>query len=356
MAAQVLASQRRIGWWLHCTAGAVFGMVVLGGVTRLTRSGLSMVDWKPTQGWPPRSPEEWDAEFDKYKQFPEYQKINRWMDVEEFKKIYYMEFAHRTYGRALGVVYGLPLAYLMLTGRARAAGGAKLQLQLLGLLGMGGAQGLVGWWMVKSGLQEQTIVTSEPRVSPYRLCAHLCMAVGLYSGLLWTGWTVMHPQRVAKFPATRAFKLASLAVTGVVCTTLTSGAFVAGNDAGRAFNDWPMYAGRWVPQGIWNPALGVRNFLENTATVQFDHRMLAYATLATVTGVWWQAEKQLASSGKHALVGFRALGVLVWAQAALGIATLMTVVPVSLGSLHQAGALTVWTVALYAQHCLRYVR
>lgn len=315
-----------------------------------------MVDWKPTQGWPPRTPQEWEQEFEKYKQFPEYQRINRWMDVEEFKKIYYMEFAHRTYGRALGVMYGLPLAYFMLSGKASRVGGAKLQLQLLGLLGMGASQGLVGWWMVKSGLQEQTIVTQEPRVSPYRLCAHLSMAVGLYSGLLWTGWTVMNPTRMAKFPATRGFKTASLLGAGLIATTLTSGAFVAGNDAGRAFNDWPMYAGKWIPQGIWKPEMGFRNFLENTATVQFDHRMLAYTSLATVTGLWYWAEKQLKTSSKTALNAFRTLGVLVWAQAGLGVVTLMTVVPVSLGAMHQAGALTVWTVALYAQHALRYVR
>ena len=341
-----------MAYWLIGTASAVFGMVVLGGVTRLTRSGLSMVDWRPQQNLPPMTDQEWHNEFEKYKQFPEYKVLNRGMTVDEFKRIYYMEWAHRTYGRALGLLYGLPMFYFLVSGRAKRAGGVNLQLKLLGLLAMGGSQGLVGWWMVKSGLEEPAIITKEPRVSPYRLCAHLTMAVGLYSGLLWTGWSLFRPT-VLPVPNPR-FRLISFATTTLVGTTLMSGAFVAGNDAGRAFNDWPFFAGEWIPKGIWKENLGYRNFLENTATVQFDHRMLAYSTLAAVTGVWRVAEKQ--SLPSKSLLGFRAMAGFAWLQAGLGIVTLMTVVPVSIGAAHQAGALTVWTCALYAQHALRHVR
>lgn len=347
-------ADRAMAFWLLGTGSAVFGMVVFGGMTRLTRSGLSMVDWKPTQNMPPITKAEWEAEFNKYKQFPEYKLLNRGMTVEEFKSIYYMEWGHRTYGRVLGLVYGLPLLYFMASGRARAVGGSNLQMKLMGLFAMGGSQGLVGWWMVKSGLDEKTIVTSEPRVSPYRLCAHLTMAVGLYTGLLWTGWSLLRPTRVVP-RGSPGFRMAATLTTSLVGTTMLSGAFVAGNDAGRAFNDWPMYAGRWIPEGIWKAKLGWKNFLENTATVQFDHRMLAYSTLAAVTGVWYRAEK-VPNLDRKALIGFRALTGAAWAQAALGIITLMTIVPVSLGSLHQAGALTVWTCALYAQHAMRFVK
>lgn len=347
-------TDKLMGIWLLTTGSAVFGMVVLGGVTRLTRSGLSMVDWKPQQNFPPITEKEWELEFEKYKQFPEYKLLNKGMSLEEFKGIYYMEWGHRTCGRALGLIYGLPMVYFLLSGRASKAGGRNLQLKLLGLFVMGGSQGLVGWWMVKSGLEEPQIITKEPRVSPYRLCAHLTMAVGLYTGLVWTGWSILKPNRIP-FPASSKFETAANLTTLLIGTTMLSGAFVAGNDAGRAFNDWPFFAGRWIPEGIWKEKLGYKNFLENTATVQFDHRILAYSTLAAVTGLWYRSEKVPLMPNK-ATLGFRHLLGFAWAQAGLGIITLMTIVPVSLGALHQAGALTLWTTALFVQHALRYAK
>lgn len=213
--------------------------------------------------------------------------------------------------------------------------------------------------MVKSGLEEPEVKHKEPRVSPYRLTAHLVMAVGLYSGLLWTAWSLHRPQ-LAAVPASKFltnFKTRSGLVTALVGTTMVSGAFVAGNDAGRAFNDWPFFAGDWLPEGLWKKDMGYKNFLENTATVQFDHRMLAYSTLAGTSGIWYMAAKAPAGTVPlKARSGFRYVGLAAWAQASLGIVTLMTVVPVSLGSLHQAGALIVWTFSLYAQHALRYIR
>jgi len=218
--------------------------------------------------------------------------------------------------------------------------------------------------MVKSGLSHDIPEYKEVRVSAYRLTAHLAMAVGLFSGLLWTGWSALHPERAAKAAlaqgAARSVSRASHALTTLALATMLSGGFVAGNDAGRAFNDWPLYAGRWVPDGIWRDNLrpAWRNLAENTATVQFDHRTLAYTTLATATGLAVVAERAAARGAIPAAAhtGARAVAGLVWAQAALGIAALVTVVPVSLGSLHQAGALTVWTGSLYVMHALRYVR
>ena len=353
-AAEPPARDKLMGAWLFSTAALVFGMVVLGGATRLTRSGLSMVDWSPLGRLPPSTTEEWQREFDRYKTFPE-GKQNPRMTLDEFKFIFFMEWAHRTYGRFLGLFYGLPLAYFLASGRAKAVGKTGA---LLALLGLGGTQGLVGWWMVKSGLKHDLPLDKEVRVSPYRLTAHLAMAVTLFSGLLWTGWSVVHPSRVAKAAINRPVSGGAHAVVALVFATMMSGGFVAGNDAGRAFNDWPLYAGNLTPEGLWKSDLGWRNITENTATVQFDHRNLAYATLATSTLLLAKSEAQAKAGNLSpaARNGVRVLAAAAWGQACLGIATLMTVVPVSLGALHQAGALTVYTTALYVMHAVRFVR
>eukprot|EP00511_Aplanochytrium_stocchinoi_P006071 CAMPEP_0204830946 /NCGR_PEP_ID=MMETSP1346-20131115/9500_1 /ASSEMBLY_ACC=CAM_ASM_000771 /TAXON_ID=215587 /ORGANISM="Aplanochytrium stocchinoi, Strain GSBS06" /LENGTH=305 /DNA_ID=CAMNT_0051961563 /DNA_START=356 /DNA_END=1270 /DNA_ORIENTATION=+ len=275
-----------MGYWLLGVSGAVFGMVVLGGVTRLTRSGLSMVDWK-LQGRPlPRNEEEWALEFEKYKQFPEYKRINMGMTLDEFKEIYFLEWAHRMWGRGLGLVYGLPCFYFIVSGKAKAIPG--MVPKLIALLGLGAAQGLVGWWMVKSGLTEDPNVYKDPRVSPYRLAAHLTAALCLYSGLVWTGLTALNPNRML-IPNIAVRRMRSVGLLSVLFTGITffSGAFVAGNDAGHAYNDWPKYAGKWIPDELWDSSLepGWRNVFENTATVQFDHRNFAYTTALVVLGV-----------------------------------------------------------------------
>lgn len=367
-AAARVAADRGVGLWLLGVSGAVFGMVVVGGVTRLTRSGLSMVDWRPQGSMLPHTDAQWAVEFDKYKQFPEYQKLNVDMSLEEFKRIYFMEWAHRMWGRGLGVVFGLPLIYFLARGRIQKLPG--MASKMLALLCMGGSQGLVGWWMVKSGLEEPATEFKEPRVSPYRLTAHLVMALGIYSGLLWTGLSALSPNALPlpALPAkaaeaanvvrrVRGLGLGALVLAGV---TFVSGAFVAGNDAGRAYNDWPLYAGAWVPAELWDASLqpAWRNFCENTATVQFDHRNLAYCTLAATLSLFalakrpgsWPALPRAAQIGLHSMAG------MVTVQVLLGISTLMMFVPVSLGSLHQAGALTLWTTMLYTQHALRFLR
>ena len=352
-------SDKQIAAWLLGTAGAVFGMVVLGGVTRLTRSGLSMVDWRPEGSMLPRTDEEWRVEFEKYKRFPEFKRINQSMDIEEFKFIYFLEWAHRMWGRALGVIFAVPLAGFLLKGRIKKTP-AKLPTRLPLLLLMGGSQGLVGWWMVKSGLEEPKDKRKDPRVSPYRLAAHLTMAVGLYSGLLWTGFTCMHPNRLAanafsSVPRVRMFATSAL---GLVGTTMLSGAFVAGNDAGHAYNDWPFYAGRMIPEDVWDPDLKPqwRNYFETTGTVQFDHRNLAYITAPLVWGTYALARKNPATLPPAAVSASGIMAGFVAAQVGLGITTLMSNVPVWLGSAHQAGALTVYTSGIYLLHTLRYVR
>lgn len=327
-------------------------MVILGGVTRLTRSGLSIVEWRSTGEVLPSTDAAWGEAFDKYKAFPEYQRVNSRMTMEEFKPIYLMEWAHRMWGRGLGLAFSVPLAALVLA-RAVPAG---LGPRLVGMLALGGAQGAIGWWMVKSGLDAKNFApTDRVSVSAYRLATHLTGAWGLYSVLSWTAMDLLRaPAAVSAAGVTAARTVRPFVTAAAIFAGLTtlSGAFVAGNDAGHAFNDWPLYAGRLVPEGIWEDHLGVRNFFENSATVQFDHRNLAYTTVASV-GVLHVA---MARAGGKALVprpvfgGIVMLGAAVAAQATLGIVTLVLYVPVALGAMHQAGALGVWTVALWTLH------
>ncbi|GBG77700.1 hypothetical protein CBR_g24146 [Chara braunii] len=346
------AAQKQVSMWLFGCAGWVFSMVVLGGATRLTRSGLSMTDWKFTGSLPPINEAEWEKEFERYKQSPEYKRVHRWMSVEDFKFIFYMEYIHRMWGRGLGFFFALPCAFFLKKGYITKPLGARLAL----LFGAGGGQGLVGWWMVKSGLEEPETEWKEPRVSPYRLAAHLTVAFSIYSGLIWTGLSVASPAVAASLSPiasaallkTRRLALPLCAVIGI---TAISGAFVAGNDAGRAFNTFPMMGEHWVPEGMLQMQPMLRNFFENTATVQFQHRMLAYATTAGVVALW-ATTRRLPLPPTSQLLVQSLLGVTML-QVTLGITTLLTYVPASLGTAHQAGALTLFTIALALMHSLR---
>uniref|UniRef100_A0A803MMW0 Uncharacterized protein n=1 Tax=Chenopodium quinoa TaxID=63459 RepID=A0A803MMW0_CHEQI len=307
-------AQMMVGIWLFSSAAWVFSMVILGGITRLTRSGLSMTDWKFTGNLPPMSEEEWALEFEKYKQSPEYKRINKGMNLEDFMFIYWMEYAHRMWGRALGVMFALPFSYFLRKGFIT----LRLGLRLSTLFALGAGQGLIGWWMVKSGLEEPVSEYAEPRVSPYRLAAHLTSAFAIYCGLLWTALSVVMPEPPAESLAwvNGAAKLKRLAipVSLLVGVTAVSGAFVAGNDA-------------------------------------LDHRILATATLASICGLWWAARKLDIHPAVRSLVG-STLGI-AGLQVTLGISTLLSYVPVSLGTAHQAGALTLLTLMILLNHTVR---
>ncbi|KAE8038176.1 hypothetical protein FH972_010711 [Carpinus fangiana] len=225
------SAQKMVGIWLFGSAAWVFSMVVLGGVTRLTRSGLSMTDWKFTGSLPPLSDEDWLLEFEKYKQSPEYKRVNKGMSIEDFKFIYWMEYAHRMWGRTLGLMFALPFSYFLRKGYITLG----LGLRLSAFFALGAGQGLIGWWMVKSGLEEPASEYAQPRVSPYRLAAHLTSAFAIYCGLFWTGLSVVMPEPPAESVAwvrgAAKVKRFALPVSLLVAITAVSGAFVAGNDA-----------------------------------------------------------------------------------------------------------------------------
>ncbi|XP_022142800.1 cytochrome c oxidase assembly protein COX15 [Momordica charantia] len=344
-------AQKMVGIWLFGSAAWVFSMVVLGGVTRLTRSGLSMTDWKFTGGLPPQSDEEWLQEFEKYKQSPEYERVNKGMSIEDFKFIYWMEYAHRMWGRALGVMFALPFSYFLRKGYIT----VRLGLRLSTLFALGAGQGLIGWWMVKSGLEEPASEYAQPRVSPYRLAAHLTSAFMIYCGLFWTGLSVVMPEPPVESMAWArgAAKVRRLAlpVGLLVGLTAISGAFVAGNDAGHAYNTFPKMGDSWIPDDIFDMKPLSRNFFENTSTVQLDHRILATATLVSIGTLWWSTRKLEINPAVRSLIG-STFGMAAL-QVTLGVSTLLSYVPVSLGTAHQAGALTLLTLVILLNHTVR---
>ncbi|XP_050365186.1 cytochrome c oxidase assembly protein COX15-like [Argentina anserina] len=344
-------AQKMIGIWLFGSAAWVFSMVILGGATRLTRSGLSMTDWKFTGGLPPLSDEDWLVEFEKYKRSPEYKRVNKGMSIDDFKFIYWMEYAHRMWGRALGIMFVLPFSYFLRKGCIT----LQLGLRISTLLALGAGQGLIGWWMVKSGLEEPASEYAQPRVSPYRLAAHLTSAFAIYCGLLWTGLSVVMPEPPAEsvawvHSAAKVRRLA-LPVSLLVGVTAVSGAFVAGNDAGHAYNTFPKMGDRWIPEEVFDMEPLIRNFFENTSTVQLDHRILATATVLSIVALWLSTRKLDIHPAVRSLIG-TTVG-MAGLQVTLGISTLLSYVPVELGTAHQAGALTLFTLMILLNHIVR---
>lgn len=328
---------RRIAAWLFVCCFMVYAMVILGGVTRLTGSGLSMVEWDPIFGiLPPLEQASWDETFRLYQQSPEYQKINIGMDLEGFKRIYWFEYSHRLLGRTIGTVFLLPFLFFLTRGWIR----RPLVPKLVTMFVLGGLQGLLGWFMVKSGLID------NPHVSQYRLTAHLGLAILIYAYMfyvalgLWLG-----KQRPANIPAGLRHATTLLAV--LVFITILSGGFVAGLKAGFAYNTFPLMNGHWVPEAIFMQTPLWRNFFENVATVQFEHRLLATLVFSSVILLWVAARRYslpaTVTTGLHLMLAAAVL------QVSLGISTLLLHVPVALAAAHQAGALLLFTIALYTQ-------
>ena len=310
--------------WLWATAGVVFALVVVGGVTRLTDSGLSITQWRPIAGAiPPLSDAAWAQEFALYQRIPQYRLVNPDMTVEAFKTIYWWEWSHRLLARTVGLVFALPLAVFLIQKRIP----NRLMVPTVGLLALGGLQGLVGWWMVASGLSERV------SVAPERLATHLGLALVLFVALIWIGLTAFagKPRQAASGP----WKAASLGFLAAVYLQCLLGALVAGNDAGRVYNDWPFFAGHLWPreylgQGTWS------TIAHNQASVQANHRLLAYAVLvAAVIGAAIALRSRQLPRDVKSLCGL--VAVVASLQGMLGVMTLMMGVPVAMGALHQAG-------------------
>jgi cytochrome c oxidase assembly protein subunit 15 len=324
---------RAIGIWLLVVAAMVFLMIVVGGATRLTESGLSMVNWQPISGTlPPFSQADWQAEFEAYKVYPQYQTVNRGMNLEDFKTIFWWEYVHRLLGRLVGLAFALPLLYFIARARVR----RDLKMTLFFLLALGGSQGLLGWYMVQSGLVEL------PAVSHYRLAAHLGLALIIFASLLWVAFGLLRPGQGQE---DRHFRRTAGWILGLVGVQSLMGALVAGLDAGRAYNSWPLMDGALVPDRMFELSPWWINFFENVAAVQFDHRMMAYILLGLATYLWVLARRRPEPASLTTATGV--LLVLLLVQAGLGIATLLAMVPVGLGTLHQAGGVLVLATSVF---------
>lgn len=361
------AANRPVAYWLFGCAGLVGTMIVVGGATRLTRSGLSMVEWKPHGSLPPMNEADWLAEFEKYKQFPEYQQRKN-MTLSEFKGIFAWEYGHRMLGRTVGFAYVVPMAYYFLRKRLP----RELYGRFAFLFGLGATQGGIGWWMVRSGLEEhgkeQLQKRNEVRVSPYRLATHLGFAFTTLGVLLWTGFSILNPPSRAAITRemispdvlkeTGRIRKYFHRFASVLGFTILSGAFVAGTDAGFAYNTFPKMGDDWIPDGLFELEPKYRNFFENVPLVQLDHRLLAMTTITGYTGCYALARRahiwnQLPAQTRSAL---NMTMLAVSGQVALGITTLLSYVPVPLAVAHQGGAMIVLTSSLWTMHTMNFAR
>lgn len=368
-----VVSSKIIGYWLISTLGLIFGIVVVGGLTRLTESGLSITEWKPVTGAiPPLNEKEWEEEFEKYKDSPEFKQLNSHITMDEFKFIFSMEWGHRLIGRGIGLFFVLPALYFWATKKFS----PHVTRRVVGLTGLLGLQGAIGWWMVKSGLDEEDLAErkSKPTVSQYRLTTHLGAAFLLYLGVLWTAFEILNENRwikqlkenpemvtetLAKLNSPKLNKTRQIGIGLLALTFITalSGGMVAGLDAGLIYNTFPHMGDEYVPSysELMDPVfsrkedlsdLWWRNILENPTTVQLVHRTFATITFFSVLAAHMFVNKNKniiplrAKRSMHTMMG------LVTLQATLGICTLIYLVPIPLAAAHQAGALALLTGCL----------
>lgn len=365
-------SANSVGYWLVATLGLVFGIVILGGLTRLTESGLSITEWKPITGTiPPLTEEDWLAEFEKYKELPEFKQLNSHITLEDYKFIFFMEWLHRLVGRLIGATLVLPALYFYFAKRTLAHAARRF----LGLGVLLGLQGAVGWWMVYLGLDQQQLDERKlkPTVLQYRLTTHLGAAFLLYMGMLWTGWEILRENKWVKNPeaAQKTFQLLAgsparsarrVALGLLVLTFVTAmlGGMVAGLDAGLIYNTFPRMSydnEHWLPLAneLWSPLyarkedlldLYWRNLFENPTTVQLVHRCLATTTFFSVFAAHMYVNRVQLFLPRNAVRAMHGMMGLVTLQLTLGISTLLYLVPIPLAAAHQAGAIALLTGCL----------
>jgi heme a synthase len=335
ISAQQAPDNRAVRWWLLTIVVLIAIMALVGGATRLTESGLSIVEWKPVTGiLPPLNQEQWAGAFDAYKAIPQYRELNAGMTLGEFKTIFWWEWSHRLLGRVIGIAFLLPFLWFLWRGVLS----ADLRLRLWLIFGLGALQGVVGWWMVASGLSERV------EVSQYRLATHLMLALLIFSAIVWT------LRRLADRPSSRVssrLKITSVALLVLTFVQLYLGALLAGLRAGRVYNTWPHIDGALIPSTarLFFEEPWWRNLFDNTLTVQFEHRMVAYALFALA--ILHAVDAVRSRAGTIAVNGALWLAAAIILQAALGILTLLNQVPVLLGLAHQAVAMSVLTLAIF---------
>jgi heme a synthase len=330
------AADRRVALWLLICCSMIFALVIIGGLTRLTESGLSITEWKPISGIiPPLSEAAWQAEFDSYKRIPEYQQINQGMTLAEFKGIFWWEYVHRMWGRLVGMVFLVPFVWLLMRRQIR----RNMIPHLIAIFLLGGLQGALGWYMVSSGLAERT------DVSQYRLTAHLLLALAIFSYALWLALSLLRPDVSPHQVASRLRPHLWLTLV-LIAVTLAFGGFVAGLNGGMVYNSFPLMGGQFLPgdafQSPWSP-------FEDPVTAQFIHRWLAVATVIAALAVWFR-RGNLGPAASRPIAGLAAMAAV---QAVLGIGTLLLQVPIPLAAAHQAGAVLLWTFALWSLHATR---
>ncbi|MDH3580504.1 MAG: COX15/CtaA family protein [Hyphomicrobiales bacterium] len=329
-----------VRWWLYALCLLIFAMIIVGGATRLTDSGLSITEWKPILGIiPPLNDIDWQDAFAKYKQIPEYRLVNKGMSLAEFKFIFWWEWAHRFLGRMIGFAFLLPFLFFWLTGRIEKGLISKLIVMFV----LGGLQGALGWYMVASGLVDRV------DVSQYRLAAHLSAAILIIGYIFWVALS-LRPARAGPSEAGRGLVLSAVGLTALVFLQIALGAFVAGLDAGMGYNTWPLMDGALVPGGLGAMAPWYANLFENALTVQFNHRVAAYAVLVWTLLHTWRVIMRAGEGPFAVSAGVMTLAVLL--QVGLGIWTLLAQVPVGLALLHQGGAVLVLAIALIHLHQL----
>lgn len=338
-------SRRQIAAWLLACCALVFLMVVVGGVTRLTHSGLSMTEWQPLVGAiPPLTDAQWAEVFDKYRQTPEYLQINNGMSLDQFKNIFWWEYVHRLLGRSIGAVFLLPFLYFL----ARRSIDAPLARRLAFIFVLGAAQGGLGWYMVQSGLVD------DPHVSPYRLTAHLGLALLIYAAILRTALDLLFASATAPQERFVGMQRLSAVLAGLVFFMALTGGLVAGTRAGFVYDTFPLMDGRWIPDGVLSMQPWYVNALENIATIQFDHRLVALLLTVSILSFWLRLRRLPAPRGLRTRATAMVAALVL--QLSLGIGTLLLGVPTALAAAHQAGALLLFTAAIVLHHELCRLR
>jgi cytochrome c oxidase assembly protein subunit 15 len=337
-------NDRGVGWWLFAIAALIALMVVIGGLTRLTGSGLSITEWQPVTGViPPLNQADWQAEFTKYRGMPQYELLNRGMGLAAFKSIYLWEWTHRLLGRILGVVFLAPFVCFLWQWRID----GRIASRLAVIFVLGSAQGLLGWWMVQSGLTGGRVAVSQ-----YRLAAHLGLATILFGYVFWTALEIIGAARVTKaLPSRVQYSVFGLAA--IVFVQMLLGAFMAGLDAGRAFNTWPSYAGRWFPVGLFDLSPWWVNHFENHAMVHFQHRTVGYVIAAAAAFLFWRLRAFSAEAAvRPAKIAAIHVVKLVVLQITLGVLAVLSSVALPIAALHQICALALFASTLWWAYTL----